>query len=102
MAISYPLSFPSGAGFSAADFTLRRQTVQNILGSGAVQSAELGEALWACSYTTIVLNPAERGQWRGWNGSLKDGGKTFYGYDPDRFWPLAYGPNAIPALRYDS
>src|SRR5579871_1319217 len=102
MTISYPRSFPSGIDkFKQVTFDLSRQEGYNILGSGAVQSAEIGEPLWTAKYTTIDLTPAQRGAWAAWRDSLRGAGKSFYGYNPDAPSPLAYIGGSLPAHRYD-
>jgi hypothetical protein len=90
MALVYPLALPTRPGFRSIDFRLLRRSSMARPGSGAVQTLELAEPLWAVTAETPILKPAERGVWRAFFDALRDGGKQFLIHDTDRPFPLEY------------
>ena len=90
MALVYPLALPTRPGLKLCDFRISRRQAVARPGSGAVQSLELADPLWAVNAETAVLKPAERGVWRAFFDALRGGSKTFLMYDTSRPYPLAY------------
>jgi hypothetical protein len=105
MTISYPRSFPTAGFQTPCSFELMRNEAVNRVGSNQVQSMELYDPYWSAKFTTHPLYKADRSLWRAWVLSLKGSTKTFYAYDPDTEYPIAYpltaaGDSTLPALRY--
>ncbi|MFG1184364.1 hypothetical protein [Xanthobacter aminoxidans] len=98
MTISYPRSFPAGAGFITVDFKLGDLSVQNTLENGAIQVMEMGEALWSATFTTFEMTMADRQRWQAWALTLRLG-KPFYAYDPEKVYPTAYGASVLNLTR---
>lgn len=98
MSIIYPRALPDGAGFISVDFKLGEAAVQNTLESGAIQTMEMGEALWSASFQTFEMTMADRQRWQAWALTLRLG-KTFYAFDPEKVWPAAYGASVLDLMR---
>lgn len=99
MAITYPLPFPTGAGFLEGEFTLGEVQAVNTLRSGAVQAMELGDSLWSGRFVTSLCDARQRGRWQAWKAALNGSIGTFVAYDPEKQYPLAYGESVLALLR---
>lgn len=98
MAITYPRSLPAGRWFETADFKLGEMASTNTLRSGAIQTMELGEALWSGVFRTFAIEAKDRQMWQAWAMSLRLG-KTFLAFDPEKEFPAAYGEDVLDLLR---
>ncbi len=96
---TYPLSFPAGALFSTAQFTLNVTEAVNTLRSGAVQVMQLGDPLWSAEFETVPLTGEERAPWQAWKVALRGSIGTFLCFDPEKAYPRAYGAAVLSLTR---
>lgn len=97
--ITFPRSFPTD-DFTDCEFKLVRGDVINRTYRGQVQTMELADPYWTIKATTNFLDKVKRAQWQAWANSLKGSIKTFYAYDPEKTYPLAYGRAVLSLLRH--
>ena len=95
MTISYPRDFPE-ADVKAVQCNFDYAPLGEIsrTAAGAVTFQErMGGSLWQLSLTTVPLNETNYGKWHAWFLSLRggSGSRSFYGRDPRRCYPIAYG-----------
>ena len=101
MTITYPRDFPEAdVKATACRFDYATLGEMSRTAAGAITFQErMGGSLWELSLTTKPLNETEYGKWHAWWLSLRGGAQSFYGRDPRRCWPLAYGPGVFNLTR---
>lgn len=99
MAITYPRDLPANVRFmEQPSFDLIPVEAANRAG-GSEQRMELGPPYWQAKYITEPLDWRGRAELHAWKDSMR-GGKTFYGSDPFRWWPAAYGSGVLQLTRH--
>lgn len=99
MAITFPLELPSEK-FVSSDFDLSRWSTDSTTNEGAFLSMELADPLWIFEATTEPKNQSDFEKWKVFKMLLRDGAKRFYGYDPRRCYPKAYGLGVLALTRH--
>ncbi len=102
MAITYPLSLPSGLQFATRNW--KRNNVQaDVVSpfSGASQVIDFGGQWVTCTLTLIAMHRAEAQDWSGWLASLRGHIGTFLLGDPARRVPLGAAASApgVPLVK---
>lgn len=97
MTITYPRELPEPwASWSPVTVTYE------LLLAGESSRTSRGEttfleqvgSLWTASFTTRPMIESERRKWTAWKDSLR-GNMLFYGHDPRRIYPQAYGKSVL-------
>lgn len=87
MTLTFPREMPSRGGVDV-QFTLERQEAVAPEQGGRLVSVEIGLPRWRLQLRTGSLSMERLGQWRAFLDSLRGAGRTFFGYDPARRYPL--------------
>lgn len=99
MAITYPRSFPFDPAFARVNFKLVAVESNNRTRGGAVLGVELADAYWSAEFETGLINYKKRAVWQAWANTLR-GLRTFYGFDPEKAYPIAYGSAVLALTRF--
>lgn len=99
MALTFPRDLFSGVRWMEQSvFDLMPVESVNRAG-GSEQFMELGSPYWQGRFMSEPVDWQIRARAHAWKDSMR-GGKTFFGSDPFRWYPGAYGKSALTLLRH--
>jgi hypothetical protein len=97
MTITFPRDLPDEFAVSTFSFELQPMAEVTPLRSGAQLAADLGPSLWHATFQSAALEPADLGVVSAWYDTILSE-QPFYGYDPQREYPLAYALTKFAGL----
>jgi hypothetical protein len=97
------LTMPAVPGFVESAFSLvpKSQTFRSSLNAGAVQTTELGAALWQARYKLPAMTLGQAAAWRAFAAALRGSAGRFYGFDPDLRSPIGAYDAGLDTLLVD-